>query len=138
MLQTRFPRFLGDIGNPATFGSVGVVSVDASALSAAVLEAAGALPSTPLEGLAPSCAFQRALLDDEASFDSDAARAATVEAALRLVRRRPDVAVLVLECTNMPPYADAVRKATGRPVHDIVSGLVSRLLPAPLPQLPTT
>ena len=26
----------------------------------------------------------------------------------------------VLECTNLPPYAAAIRRATGRPVHDLV------------------
>ena len=36
---------------------------------------------------------------------------------------------IVLECTNMPPYADAVRAATGRPVHDLVSLLAARLAP---------
>ena len=38
-----------------------------------------------------------------------------------LVARHPDIAAIVLECTNMPPYADAVRAATGLPVHDITT-----------------
>ena len=105
---------------------VGVVTVDAAALSAEHLRAAGADASTPVEGLAPGCAFQRTLLNDEAWFDVDAAKQATVEAALRLVERRPDVAAIVLECTNMPPYAEAVRAATGRAVHDITTLINSR------------
>jgi len=27
----------------------------------------------------------------------------------------------VLECTNMPPYADAVAQATGLPVHHLMT-----------------
>ena len=46
---------------------------------------------------------------------------ATVAAAQRLIARHPEVAAIVLECTNMPPYADAVRAATGLPVHDITT-----------------
>jgi len=108
---------------------VGIVTVDATSLGAAHLRAAGAGPDTPIEGLEPGCAFQRALLDDLPDFDIEAAEAATVAAAQNLVRRRPDVAAIVLECTNMPPYAGAVRRATGRPVHDIATLLRERFSP---------
>ena len=104
----------------------GVVTVDAASLVADHLRAAGAALDTPLEGLEPGCAFQRCLLDDEATFDVDAARDATVAAARRLVERHPALSTIVLECTNMPPYADAVRAATGRAVHDITTLLRQR------------
>ena len=107
-------------------GSVGIVTVDAASLAAAHLRAAGADPETPIEGLAPGCAFQRALLGDEPGFEAREAEAATVQAAQNLVQRRPDVAAIVLECTNMPPYAEAVRRATGRPVHDLTTLLRER------------
>ena len=105
---------------------VGVVTVDAAALGEAHLRAAGAAIDAPIGGLEPGCAFQRALLDDEPMFDRDEACAATVAAAQALQRRRPDLGAIVLECTNMPPYADAVRAATGLPVHDITTLLASR------------
>jgi Asp/Glu/hydantoin racemase len=38
-----------------------------------------------------------------------------------LVTRHPDVGAIVLECTNMPPYAAALRDALGLPVYDIYS-----------------
>jgi len=104
----------------------GVVTVDAASLGADHLRAAGAAADTPIEGLAPGCAFQRSLLQDETTLDVEAAREATVSAALRLVERRPEIESIVLECTNMPPYADAVRAATGRPVHDLISLLTAR------------
>ena len=105
---------------------VGIVTVDAAALGAEHLHAAGAAPDTPIEGLAPGCAFQRSLLDDEPALDAEAACAETVAAAARLAARRPEIGALVLECTNMPPYADAVRRATGLPVHDLTTLLRSR------------
>lgn len=44
-----------------------------------------------------------------------------VVVAKNLVATEPDVAVLVLECTNMPPFADAIFNALGRriPVYDV-------------------
>ena len=44
-----------------------------------------------------------------------------VAAAQRLLQREPAIANLVLECTNMPPYATAVQQATGRPVHHLMT-----------------
>jgi hypothetical protein len=43
-------------------------------------------------------------------------------AAAALRQEHPDIGAIVLECTNMPPYADAVRRACiGVPVFDVVT-----------------
>ena len=106
---------------------VGVVTADAASLGADHLRAVGAPADTPIEGLASDSAFRATLLENRTELDGDEARAATVAAALRLVARHPEVAAIVLECTNMPPYADAVRAATGVPVHDITTLVRARL-----------
>ncbi|MGZ5235833.1 MAG: aspartate/glutamate racemase family protein [Caldimonas sp.] len=108
----------------------GVVTADAASLTAAHLAAAGARIDTPIEGLAPGSAFRRTLLDNRRLLDAAEAEAATVAAAARLVARHPQVAAIVLECTNMPPYADAVRAATRLPVHDITTLIAARLAAA--------
>ena len=105
---------------------VGVLTADADSLSADHFAAAGAAADTPVEGLARGCAFQRCLLENQAGFDVDDARASTVDAARRLVARHPDVTTIVLECTNLPPYADAVRAATGCAVHDLTTLIAAR------------
>jgi len=106
---------------------VGVVTVDAASLTAEHLRAVGARTDTPIEGLALDSPFRATLLDDRAELDVDEAALATVAAAERLVARHPEVAAIVLECTNLPPYADAVRAATGLPVHDITTLVRARL-----------
>ena len=106
---------------------VGVLTADADSLSADHLAAAGAAADTPIEGLARGCAFQCCLLENQPSFDTDDARASTVDAARRLVAKHPDVTTIVLECTNLPPYADAVRAATGCAVHDLTTLIADRL-----------
>lgn len=107
--------------------AAGVVTVDAAALGARELAAAGAAPDTPVEGLAPGCAFQRTLLEDRAALDTEDAERQVVAAARRLLQRHPALTDIVLECTNMPPYADAVRRVTGRRVHDITTLVRQRM-----------
>jgi hypothetical protein len=99
----------------------GVVTVDASSLGAAHLAAAGAAPDTPIAGLAPGCHLQRTLLEDLGTLDLAQAEADAVAAARQLVAHHPRVQTVVLECTNLPPYASAIAKATGRPVVHLLS-----------------
>jgi hypothetical protein len=99
----------------------GVLTVDAQSLGAAELACAGASVQTPVEGLAPGCSLQRTLLEDRPRLDHQAACREVVEAAQRLVRRHPALDSIVLECTNMPPYAQAVAQATGLPVHHLMT-----------------
>jgi hypothetical protein len=112
----------------------GVITVDVLSLGAAHLHAAGADATVPVVGLAVDGHLQRALLDDRPHIDAQQAEADVVDAAQRLVARWPAVREIVLECTNMPPYAKAVARATRRPVHHIISLLHERwnaLNPAP-------
>jgi Asp/Glu/hydantoin racemase len=106
---------------------VGIVTADAASLTADHLGAVGARADTPCEGLAPGSRFRATVLEDRAELDVGEAERATVAAAERLVARHPEVDAIVLECTNMPPYADAVRAATGLPVHDITTLVEARI-----------
>lgn len=42
-----------------------------------------------------------------------------VQAAWNLVKRRPDVGAIVLECTQLPPFAKAIQAAVKVPVFDV-------------------
>ncbi|MFT9087625.1 MAG: aspartate/glutamate racemase family protein [Acetobacter okinawensis] len=112
---------------------VGIVTVCASSLTAAHLSAVGAPVDTPIAGTENGDEFFRILIRAESdSMDVDKAEQDVVNAALQLVKDNPDVGAIVLECTNMPPYAAAVAQATGLPVYDIytaVSWFMSGLRP---------
>ena len=97
---------------------VGVLTVDASSLTPRHFECAGAPADTPVEGTEPGAEFTRVLLGDELALDVERAREDVLAAARRLVERHRDVGAIVLECTNMPPYAADVARATGLPVYD--------------------
>src|SRR4029453_6276986 len=66
-----------------------------------------------VQGVDPSGEFAGAILANRGTLDLDKARADVVGAALLLKARAPHLRTVVLECTNMPPYAQAVRDATG-------------------------
>ena len=100
---------------------VGVLTVEASSLTPRHLECAGARPDTPVEGTEGGAELTRVLLGDEPELDVERARKDVVAAALRLVERHRDLGAIVLECTNMPPYAADVSRATGLPVYDFHS-----------------
>ncbi len=44
-----------------------------------------------------------------------------VDTAKRMISEQLDIGAIVFECTNMPPYAQAVAQATGLPVYDITT-----------------
>jgi Asp/Glu/hydantoin racemase len=100
----------------------GVVTVSAASLTPAHLLAAGVAADTPVAGTERGREFFRVLIRAEAEdMDIELARQDVLDAGADLVRRHPEVGAIVLECTNMPPYAAALRQATGRPVYDIYS-----------------
>jgi len=44
-----------------------------------------------------------------------------VEAAMNTIRQHPEIRAICLECTELPPYADALRAATHMPVYDAIT-----------------
>ncbi len=107
----------------------GVLTFDAASLNAGILNAAGVPTGTPVHGVEPGCEFHRRILNNDATLDLAEACRNVVEAAQRLVATFPHIQNIVLECTNMPPYRQAIAQATGRQVHDIET-LVTASLPA--------
>lgn len=99
----------------------GVLTVDARSLTAAHLHAAGAAPNTPVVGLVEGGYLQSVLLGNQTSLDPALALSDVLEAATRLVQQHPQVRQLVLECTNLPPYAQALAQATGLQVHHLLT-----------------
>ena len=101
---------------------VGVVTVSAATLTPEHLAAAGVPPETPLAGTEGGREFDRVLIQGE-SDDMDVALAEqdVVDAGRALVAAHPEVGAIVLECTNMPPYAAALQAAVGLPVYDVYS-----------------
>ncbi len=101
---------------------VGIITVSARSLTPRHFEAAGMPADTPFVGTEDGQEFFRVLIRGEKQ-DMDVALAARdiLDAGRSLVARHPDIGAIVLECTNMPPYAHALHEALGLPVFDIYS-----------------
>ena len=101
---------------------VGVITASAATLSAAHLQAAGVPLDTPRVGLENGRELFRVLVKAEKDeLDVVQAEQDVLDAGRELMSRHPEVGAIVLECTNLPPYAAALRAELGVPVFDIYS-----------------
>ena len=111
-------------------GPVGVITYDAAALGPAHFQGCDASPATPCIGLPKDGAFH-AMIEAGAAYDVQALRNEAVDAARQLQNSVPNLATIVLECTNLPPFSADIRAATGLAVYDILTlghGFHARLL----------
>ncbi len=116
----------------------GILTISASTLTEVHLTAAHVPEGTPIGSTEGGAEFTRAILGNECELDVAAARADNVAAAKALQRDNSDLGAIVLECTNMVPYAADMRATTGLPVFSIESfvtwfqsGLNPRRFPDP-------
>ncbi len=119
LMQVRAVNALLPAGKRA-----GVLTISGSTLTPAHLEAAGVPEGTPLGTTEGGAHFTEAILGDEFELDPVAAERDNVEAARAMVTAHPEIGALVLECTNMTPYAAAIKREIGMPVYSML-GFVS-------------
>ena len=103
--------------------TVGVLTMDELALGDAHFLAAGVLQKDlsrlRIQGVAPSEEFASAIMQNRLHMNFDAAQRSVVSAAVSLQKKSPELRHVVLECTNIPPYAKAIEAATGWQLHSL-------------------
>jgi hypothetical protein len=112
---------------------VGVLTISAASLTEEHLRAAGADPATPVVGTDDGSEFTRVIINDEQRLDVAAAERDILTAGDTLVASHQGIGAVLLECTNMVPYARALSERLRLPVFSIYtfvtwfqSGLVPR------------
>ncbi|MGC3938765.1 aspartate/glutamate racemase family protein [Roseobacter sp. EG26] len=98
---------------------VGVLTISKDSLTPDHLAGAGVPLDTPIMGTDAGRCFSEAILSDHNEIDFDACRCDLIDAARSLVASHDGIGAIVLECTNMVPYARDIRLATGLPVYSI-------------------
>jgi len=104
---------------------LGILTADSRALTPALLRACGVDPATVrIAGLEGEGAWQRLILAPKeaqaTTLDPGEIGALVERAARTLVAADPDIGAILLECTNLPPYAGRIREATGLPVFHVL------------------
>lgn len=104
-------------------GSVGIITADASRLTQRHFSACSVPGDIPLAiaGMEGQREFREAILEEKGTLDSAEIEREAIEVASELVAQHPQVRSILLECSDLPPYAHAVQAATGRPVFDFIT-----------------
>jgi Asp/Glu/hydantoin racemase len=105
---------------------VGVITADSRYLTKKHLESVGITDDMKvvISGMEPQEYFKQVYADKPIkSIDAvkDEIEQELVVVANGLLKGNPDVRAVVLECTNLPPFAGALRKSLNVPIFDVVS-----------------
>ncbi|KAI9736657.1 MAG: hypothetical protein M1834_000861 [Cirrosporium novae-zelandiae] len=104
--------------------TIGILTFDATRLNSKHLTQLNIPPSLastiPIIGC-PSPGALRSVIRDGKPYVHEVLEAELVACAKELVKRFPNVGAIVLECTQMPPFAEAVARETRLMVFDVVS-----------------
>ena len=100
---------------------VGVMTVSRENLTADHLAAAGAPLDTPIAGTETGREFFHFIMEKRPTMDVNTCRLDLLDAGRQLVSDHPDVGAVVLECTNMGPYASELRRELDIPIFSGIS-----------------
>ena len=101
---------------------IGILTANKGSMTETLLRGCGARDSTDL-------VIKDALATEEFAtvvnmrgyFDNSIARQEIVNLALELIRENDDIGAILLECSDMPPYAADIQAATQLPVFDFIT-----------------
>ena len=117
---------------------VGILTVSQASLTPEHLAAVGVAADTPIMGTDEGVEFSRVFLQNEASMDLALIKKDIVNAGRSLKAKCPELGAVVMECTNMAPYANLLQRELGVPVYSIFSfirwfqsGLTPPIFPSP-------
>lgn len=99
---------------------IGIITANASRLQSKHYTSTGITNDIPLviAGMENQPEFRDAILNEKGSLDSPKIQTEVVAVAQEMVKQNPDIGSILLECSDLPPYANAVQTATGLPVFD--------------------
>ncbi len=103
---------------------VGIFTASKTRLTQEFLEPAGIDGTIPylVEGLEASTEFYACFMGGtRTTLDVDLLRREVVDIAGKFVRTNPDIGALLLECSDLPPFAADIQEMTGKPVFDFIT-----------------
>ena len=103
--------------------SVGVITANRASLTETHLRACGITPEINcyLQGLEGCRQWRKIFEQPDEAFDMEAVSGEIMGAVEAGISAHPDTGIIVLECTDLPPYARLIRERFGLPVLDVNS-----------------
>lgn len=103
---------------------IGVITADASSLHPGTFESCGVskeLQKRLVIKDAKQTKEFNCVIEQRGYWDNTVAKQELVEKALEIVREFPDTGAILLECSDMPPYASAIQAEVQLPVFDFIT-----------------
>jgi hypothetical protein len=125
--SVRVPVFLSSLvqvpmltGMLSPDRKLGVLVANSSSVNDRLLRSVGIRQTTQVvfQGLDGNPHWDEVILEERGFLDEAVIRSEVVATAQKLVARDPAIGALLLECSDLPPYSNAVAAATGLPVFD--------------------
>ncbi len=106
---------------------IGVLTANGEACTASLLRNC-AIPEElderlVIKGLGHEPEFS-AIIEDRGEFDNAGVKKEMVDKAMEILEEYPETGAILLECTEMPPYAHLIQAATQLPVFDFTTMLI--------------
>jgi aspartate/glutamate racemase len=102
---------------------IGIITADSKSLTPEHFISVGVTEEIPLliGGMEDQKEFREAILEEKGTLDSDLIEREVVDVAKKLITKNPDIGALVLECSDLPPYAHAIQKEVNLPIFDFTT-----------------
>lgn len=101
---------------------IGIITANSHSLGSQHFAGLGITrPPQAIVGLQEAEEFPAVFLGNKTSLDPAKVQGEMIYATRSLIQDYPQIGALILECTNMPPYARAVHQISGLPVFDVLS-----------------
>ena len=102
---------------------IGIITADSKSLTPEHFISVGVNKEIPLliGGMEDQKEFREAILEEKGTLDSDLIESEVVGVAKKLITENPDIGALVLECSDLPPYAYAIQKEVNLPIFDFTT-----------------
>ncbi len=102
---------------------IGIITAESRCLQSEHLQAVGITDhdSLVIRGMEASQEFSEAVLQEKGTLDSSVIERDLVTLAREMVTETPELGAVVLECSDLPPYAHAVQRAVNLPVFDFTT-----------------
>ncbi|MBN2011105.1 aspartate/glutamate racemase family protein [candidate division KSB1 bacterium] len=102
---------------------IGIITADSPYLTKKHLRAVGITDDIPIciGGLERTDEFAKIRSDSNAALDLAKFKTQVLQVVEDLLRKHSPVGAIILECTDLPPFAAMIRRSTGLPVFDIVT-----------------